>query len=77
MNNTQTNFFKQTNQTNFSHRDEKNSTSYDKNRFKTNTKSGTSNWPKIKDLTGENKIDFRKTNQKFNPRGSYKGDPVN
>ncbi len=48
MNNTQTNFFKQSN---YSQRDDKHiSSSSERNKFKTNPK-GVNNWPKIKELS--------------------------
>ena len=73
LNKTQTNFFKEQD---FNQKDEKNSTSTEhKNQFKTNSKLGAVNWPKIKELSNEPKI-FVKTNQKFNLRSIYTGDPV-
>ena len=71
MNNTQTKFFKQSK---YSTRDDKISTSYDnKNKNSIHTKT-TSNWPKIKDYSGDQNVEFGKT--KINMRNSFIGDPV-
>ena len=69
MNDTHTNFFKQSN---YSIKDKK-STSYDKNRAKLSTRAGgLSNWPKI----NESPSDFGNSVQKFSVRSSFNGDPV-
>jgi len=77
MNNTRNHFFKPNDN---NAKDDKNSTSTGhKNKFKTDTKLGltnNSNWPKIKDFSNENKLDFGKTNFKFNTRAIFTGDPV-
>ena len=77
MANTRNNFFKQNDYSSIKDKDEKTSTSTEhKNLFKTNSKLATINWPKVKDLSSEPKNDFNKTNQKFNTRGIFTGDPV-
>ncbi len=72
MNNTQTNFFKQSH---YTHRDDKNNTSSEhKNKFK---KTGISVWPKIKENSSEQKLEYGRSLQKFNTtRSSFNGDAV-